>query len=470
MRAKSLASQVTVPNEKRLLRLLVSPALALLILGSMSALAQNQDRLLTLKAKRLIDGTGRGVIENAVVLVRGQKIELVGTEEEVRIPEDSTVIDLGDQTLLPGLIDTQSYPFQRPDPRGYEGVLKGYDQTPVYLQMGRAVRNMRTNLLLGVTTVFVAGEVGFGDVYLAETINAGVTPGPRVLSSGLGLTTTDGRGPSSWQVDGLENLRTFVRRNLKQGSHHLKISLQDISPDETLFTEEELKAIVREISRHRRQVSAAASGRWGSSIEKALESGIVHLENPSPLNPTTIALISRHNGTVSEDLLSKYAYFVDDLWDFHDNQVVTRQDWIDKVRESVEKVRQGFTPEGLVWTPWLREQERVIRSDTDRLNAILAAHKAGVPVTLGQGNLAGTQSLQVEYLVKSGFAPLDAIAAATSVAAEAIGMGDQIGTIEEGKFADIISVKGNPLDDIKALSQVDLILVAGKNYRALTWW
>ena len=231
-----------------------------------------------------------------------------------------------------------------------------------------------------------------------------------------------------------------------------------------------MKAIVREISRHRRQVSAAASGRWGSSIEKALESGIVHLENPSPLNPTTIALISRHNGTVSEDLLSKYAYFVDDLWDFHDNQVVTRQDWIDKVRESVEKVRQGFTPEGLVWTPWLREQERVIRSDTDRLNAILAAHKAGVPVTLGQGNLAGTQSLQVEYLVKSGFAPLDAIAAATSVAAEAIGMGDQIGTIEEGKFADIISVKGNPLDDIKALSQVDLILVAGKNYRALTWW
>ena len=469
MRVKRLLNRVTVPDERRFLRWSVSPALVVLSLACVSLPAQTPDKLLTLKAKRLIDGTGKGVIEDAVVLVRGQKIELVGTEEEVRIPEDSTVIDLGDQTLLPGLIDTQNYPFQRPDPRGYEGVLKDYDQ-PVYMQMGTAVRNMRTSLLLGVTTVFVAGEVGFGDVYLAETIAAGVTPGPRVLTSGLGLTTTVGTGPSSWQVDGLENLRTFVRRNLKHGSHHLKLSLEDISPDETLFSEEELKAIVREINRHRRQVTAAAGGRWGASIEKALEAGIVHLENPSPLNPTTVGLISRHNATISEDLLSKYAYFVDGLWDFHDNQAVTRQDWIDKVRQSVEKVRQGSTPEGFVWTPWLREQQSVIQSEKDRLKAILEAHKAGVPVTLGQGNLAGIQSLQMEYLVESGFTPQEAIAAATSVAAEAIGMGDQIGTIEEGKFADIISVKGNPLDDIRVLSQVDLILVAGKNYRTLTWW
>lgn len=444
--------------------------LSLVMLCAGAAFGQEKkESLVAIKAARLIDGTGNGVIQNAVVLVRGEKIELVGREKEVQIPREAKLIDLGDQTLLPGLIDTQGYPFQRPDTRGYDGVLQDYEQTTEVQRMGKAIRNVRTDLLTGVTTVRVAGEVNYSDVYLAEMINSGIVPGPRILASGLGMTTTDGTGPPNWRVDGLEDLRKFIRENLKHGAHQLKLSLQDISPEETRFTEEELKAVVREIRRHDRWVSASASGPWGASIKKALEAGIGNIENPSPLNKETIQFFVKHKGFISESVVSRYLYFVDDLWDFHDNQVNSPKEWIDKVREIVASLRQGKKPEGLHWTPWLKRRFEEIQSEKERQQALLEAHKAGVPVTLGLGNAPGLQSLQVEYLVEAGFSPVEAIAAVTSIAAKSIGMGDQIGTIEEGKVADIISVKGDPVKNIQSLSDVDLIMVRGKNYSKLTW-
>ena len=163
--------------------------IALLAVVTAYAYAQESERALVIKAARLIDGTGGPILNNAVVVVRGEKIELVGNQDQVAVPPGAEVIDMGDQTLLPGLIDTQGQLTMRPDSSGQAGIIARIDEDLKGRDMTLAAAHARTSLLSGVTTVRVAGEAEYVDVYLGEAIAKETIPGPRIIASGPGLTS-----------------------------------------------------------------------------------------------------------------------------------------------------------------------------------------------------------------------------------------------------------------------------------------
>ena len=142
----------------------------------------------------MIDGTGAPAVEDVVVIVRGDKIDAVGASGAVAVPPGARVIDLGGQTLLPGLIDAHAHVSVRVDSSGIEGELAGMAQRGTQ-QMTRVPRNLRIQLLSGVTSAYVVGETQNIDVYTRQAVGRGLFLGPRIYSGGLWISTTAGLGP-----------------------------------------------------------------------------------------------------------------------------------------------------------------------------------------------------------------------------------------------------------------------------------
>ena len=226
-------------------------ALLVLILFLFSAplMGQTADTI-AIKAALLIDGKGGPPIADGVVVVekasRYGKILAVGPASSVEIPEGAEIIDVGDETIMPGMVNTHGHTFiqNRPEP---EGPAYAVDAAkPKYNHMPVAIRHARVGLLSGTTTIRITSDYDFVDVYLKDMVDKGMFPGPRYITGGVGMTSTGGHGFSNWDVDGVENIRRFVRWGLKHGSEQIKLSMNDISPDETYWTIEELKAAVDE--------------------------------------------------------------------------------------------------------------------------------------------------------------------------------------------------------------------------------
>jgi len=184
---------------------------------------QGEGEVLAIRAGRMIDGTGAPAVENIVVVIRGDTIDAVGPESDVRIPADARVIDLGEQTLLPGLIDAHAHVSVRVDSTGIEGELAGMAQ-PSTQQMARVPRNLRLQLLSGVTSAYVVGETENIDVYTKQAVERGLFPGPRIYPGGLWISTTAGLGPpESLVFDGRCDFRRIIRQQVGNGAHHVKL-------------------------------------------------------------------------------------------------------------------------------------------------------------------------------------------------------------------------------------------------------
>ncbi len=419
------------------------------------------EQVVAVKAARLIDGTGRPPIQDAVIVVRGERIETVGTSAQVRIPSGATVIDRGDETLLPGLIDAHAHLSIRPDTRTLAGQLEGLRQ-PDGKQVIRAVRNIRVQLLSGVTTLYVVGEMHFNDVYLADAVRHGLIPGPRIIPGGEFISTTAGHGPEeSRNTDGPWELIKKVRRNAENGASHIKLTITDrlrvgprsgalLAPGESNFTKEEMRAVVEEAHRLGLHVTAHANN---DSVRLALESGVDSIQHGYGLNADLIALLlEKRRGVVHTYTIGYQAWF--DEWAYLDSETTSAEQWVSRIRElhgrvySSEKVRAG--------------QVRERRAE------LLQAHRAGVPIAVGTDSMHGLMALEVENLVLAGISPLEAITAATSASARVLGLSD-IGTLEAGKLADIISVKGDPSKDISSLSRVGFVMVGGRRYDSVSF-
>jgi imidazolonepropionase-like amidohydrolase len=399
------------------------------------------EKVVAIRAARLIDGRSATVISPAVVVVRGNRIESVGGV----VPSGADVIDLGDSTLLPGLIDAHVHTLLQGDVTEAEYDSQLFRESMAYRAL-RASRAVKIGLEHGFTTMRDLETEGamYTDVDVKRAINNGIIPGPRLFVSTRALSVTGGYGPSGYApdiayprgvqiVDGVENARKAVREQIGNGADWIKVYADRsyfVQKDGTLssiptFTADELKAIVDEAHRLRHKVAAHAMARPG--IENALNAGVDSIE---------------HGIAIPDDLL---------------DVMVAKNVYLCPTLTVTEYVAPGRAAEGRpIWG-------KIPQFHRDSFQRAL---KKGVKIAFGT-DVGGfpwdaiNEAKEFEYETKFGMTPMQAIASATRVASELLGMGDEIGTVETGKLADVVAVPGNPLQDITAMQRVSFVMKNG---------
>lgn len=422
------------------------------------------------RAARLIDGSGNPPIENAILVVAEDSIAAVGRASEVHVGPDVTVIDLDTDTVLPGLIDTHNHPTLKPigtgtDASGY--IKQFYD--PEAVLATRAIRNLRIDLLGGATTVRVVGELAFVDVAMAKVIEEGLIPGPRVIPSGPRLAPTGGHvWIPEWFVDGPESIRRVIREYVSKGALLIKIGLLDEGPDKTSYSPEELEAVVGEAHAHDIPVAAHCTGQWGSSIVLSLRAGVDVVEHVTPLNDRMIEEFLKAKAAMS---LTPFVYRLPlpqpaPYWQFQDSGARTAEEWMN--------YNAAISDDYLESHPEVLSEDRYFGKEVfpalgPWMEAVHSAWKAGIPLAVGSDAPHGILPLNVEFLVACGLSPVDAISAATSVAAKISRLDRLTGTLAVGMKADFVSVRGNPVSDIRALRKVHFVAREGIRFDGLSF-
>ncbi|WP_062515677.1 amidohydrolase family protein [Halobacillus sp. KGW1] len=399
-----------------------------------------------IKNGTLLDGTGAEPIPDAVVLINGTKIEAVGSD--IHLPEDIEVevIDADQGYILPGLIDTHVHMVME---------LKDIGESlnePFTLKFYQAIHYMKRTLDAGVTTI---RDAGFTDVGVKTAVEQGLVAGPRMQVSINPLTITGGHG-DSWRhsgidatpksypglpsgiCDGPEQVRKKVREMLRAGADVIKVHATGgvMSPTDhpefTQFSEEELAIIVQEAT-YRKGVKVMAHAQGAEGIKNAVKAGIHSIEHGIFLDDEAIELMLENGTYLVPTLLAPVSVLEaseqnDDMPDF---AVQKAKEVIDIHKESIAK-----------------------------------AYQAGVKIAMGTdaGVMAhGTNLRELGLMCDIGMTPMEAITASTKVAAECMGWGDKLGTIESGKLADLIITKHNPLEDIRSLEDPDAIVTVMKD-------
>jgi imidazolonepropionase-like amidohydrolase len=438
-------------------------------LGAVAARAQER---IAIKAGRLIDGTGAPAVEKVVVIVRGERIESVGRASSISIPKGLRVIDLSADTVMPGMIDGHSHPTVRaftgdkPKRLGPNSLLQelGMIEEPSAMQAVRGVRDLRVDLLSGVTSDYVVGEVAGNDLYLKQMADAGVIPAPRMYLSGPWIMPTSGYSPEP-EANGPWAMRVMVRKNFEQGAHHIKILLSrsmptgpnaghSYGPGATNFTKDEIDAVVDEAHRLGLKVTAHAIDAY--SIRFALEAGVDSIQHASELTPEVVSsFLKSHAGFINTYVVNQESSFIPRDWYFLDAQANSPQEWVDHGRD----VLNGAIAKDKSLQEQLRERYAQLKLAKDK----------GIPIGVGTDDFHGLLDLEIEHLVNAGFSPLEAIVAATGMGAKVLGIDKDVGTLEAGKYADIISIRGRPDENIRDLSKVDFVMVGGKIYSGLSF-
>lgn len=427
-------------------RTLLALALALPQPAAAQIPAQATPRAYVILAAHLIDGKSDVARNDAAVVVQGDRIVAVGRQAEVasRIPSGAQTIDLGAATLLPGLIDNHTHVLLQGDITSADYDEQLLRESTPYRAI-RATAAVRTALMNGFTAIRDLETEGamYADVDVKTAIARGVIPGPRLFVSTRAMAPT-GMYPLlgySWElkmpegvqiVDGPEDIRKAVREEVKYGADWIKFYADRryyVGSDGRLrswvnFTDEELRMLVGEAHRLGKRVAAHAMG-W-DGIDAALRAGVNTIE---------------HGYGLTDDLL--------------DRMVAQKVYWCPTIYVGVF-VAPG---RGGLW-PKMVDFER---------EAFGKAVKKGVMISYGTdaGGYAWTenQALEFAYMVRYGMTPMAAIKSATSVAAQLLDQSENLGTLEPGKLADIVAVRGNPLTDIGELTRVSFVMKGGVIYK-----
>lgn len=382
---------------------------------------------IAIKAQRIIDGTGRPAIERGVVLIEGERITAVGPEAAVRVPAGVEVIDCGAQTVLPGFVDAHSHASINPGLGDQIGQLK----QPPARQMLRAIPNLRADLLSGVTTMRVVGEEHFIDVELRAAIAQRRLPGPRLRVATRPITARNGHGAALTYSDGEAEIRKHIRENVAMGADLIKLFMTGgVSSEGTAarwyaYSRHEVDVAVEEAHRNSKPVAVHAHG--GPGVRICIEAGVDSIEHGKLCELEDLVEMRRRGiWLVTNNAVSGHPDGIE-KGDAHVPSIMA------KLRESREKSRENF-------------------------KAVL---DSGVKWALGTDSMHGLLWWEAAKVVEWGAAPQDALLAVTRRAAEAIGMGGDVGSLEPGKLADVISVDGNPHEDIASLQRVRLIVQGG---------
>ncbi|MGB9203429.1 MAG: amidohydrolase family protein [Terriglobales bacterium] len=395
-------------------------------------------KTVAIRAGHLLDVRTGKTLAKQIIVIQGDKIASVGTDAQ--IPEGAQVVDLSNATVLPGLIDAHTH-VTMPTNFGYSRLA-----TSVPREALIGARNARVTLEAGFTTIRNVGASGFTDVALRDAINAGDVPGPRMLVSGPALSITGGHcdnnllpfeyhAQSEGVADGVEAVQHKVRENIKYGADLIKVCAtggvlsHGDNPEASQYTLEEMKAIVADAHRLGRKVAAHAHGAQG--IRWASEAGVDSIEHGSYIDDAAIATMKK-NGT----------YLVPTLY---------LGDWF------LENAERTGAPAELIAKA--REVMPAARKNVAR------AFAAGVKVGFGTDAAVyphGLNAHEFAVMVKLGLTPLQAIQAATINDADLLGWSDKVGTIEAGKWADIVAVDGDPLADVTTLERVKFVMKGGE--------
>ena len=425
-------------------------SLAFFLVAAMALpLAAENPQPIAIRAGKLFDSKAGRIVENQVILVEGETISAVGPANQVQIPAGSQVIDLTQATVLPGLIDGHTHVFGF----GLDGIKPGgppfaspINDTREYRTL-LALANAQKDLRAGFTTLrdLMSHGGGYADVDVKRAINRGYFQGPRMQVSTMGLVAT-GEGilgspevslPGNYQaVDNPWAARQAVREQIHYGADWIKFhstSDYEFEPNGELFsnptfTKEEVEAIVDEAHRHKKRAACHAFG--GEGLRYCVESGTDTIEHAIDLDEATADLIKK-KGLYLE--LTAYHYSLSDY----------------TVRDA-KATRGKYSLEAM-------------REKSGRL-----AISRGLKISFGSGVGPfphGTQAAEFSYLVKYGMTPAQAIQTATTVAAEMMGWQDRIGSIEKGKFADVVAVAGDPLKDITELERIRFVMKGGQIIR-----
>ena len=399
--------------------------------------------VIVVRAARLINGRSAAPIAPAVVVIRGERIEAVGAG--VPIPSGARVIDLGNATLLPGLIDLHTH-LTSTGVHWEDELLK---TTPGQAALHGA-QNARITLMAGFTTCRDMGPTWpFVDIDLRKAIDEGVVVGPRLLASGNYVSPTGGAGDARQfsiyvdvpivrnLADGVDEIRKAVRTNLKQGADFIKILgtgavlSKGAPPGSQQYTEEEMHVAVEEAARWGRHVAAHVHGTDG--IKAAIRAGVHTVDHGSMMDEEAVALLRSH-----------HAYFVPTL----------------------------YTSEAIAVDPNVPASEKARSLEVAELKdrSFQLVLKSGLPIGFATDAAVvphGQNAREFAYRVRLGQSPMDAIVSATRTAAEIIGWSDRVGTIEPGRFADLIAVGGDPLRDITELERVTWVMKGGVVYKEI---
>jgi imidazolonepropionase-like amidohydrolase len=407
-----------------------------------SVAAQSPAHRTLVRAGHVLDVRTGKLADAETIIVVGDAIQSIAPSISIQAQPDDTVIDLGLMTVLPGLIDVHTHLTNNPDFDPYRELTQTDAKDAI-----NGVVNARTTLMAGITSVRNVGASGFVDVDLRDAINAGQVAGPHMLVSGPLLGITGGHCDENLLpiryhtvgdgvADGIAEVQHKVRENIKYGADLIKICAtggvlsRGDDPQASQFTLEEMQAIVADAHRLGRKVAAHAHGAQG--ILWATQAGVDSIEHGSYINDEAIA-----------EMKKRGTYLVPTLY---------LEDWM---------VEKGHLPP-------IYQQKMVDVSAVAKAN-IRHAMQEGVKIAMGTDAAVYPHGLNAHeldvYVHQLGMVPLAALQTATINAADLMGWSAKTGTLETGKWADIIAVPTNPLDDVRVLENIPFVMKAGVVYK-----
>jgi imidazolonepropionase-like amidohydrolase len=429
------------------------PAAALLLAAVTSLGAQELkgSGTVALRAARLIDGTGAAAITNGVVVVTDDKIVAAGKQGAVTIPAGAKLVDLGDVTLLPGFVDAHTHIIGRElaDPQANDAAVRDYQASGAII----GVANAQKTLLAGFTTIRNVGAPGFDDMALRKAVNEGNVIGPRMQNAGHAIGITGGHcdengfrpglmdgNPMLGIADGPDQIRAAVRYQAKYGADVIKMCATGgvLSEGDAVgvqqYTYEEMKALVDEATKLERKVAAHAHGAEG--IKTAVRAGVSSIEHGSFLDEEGARLMVQHGTYLVPTLSAGEA----------------------AVRAADAGILKG-----------LRAQKARAAAAAMK-NGVKIAVKDGVPIALGTDagvGAHGTNGHEFTLMVEwGGMTPMQSIVAGTMNGAKLLGWDKQIGSLAAGKWADVVAVPGDPLQDIHVMERPVFVMKNGYVYKS----
>jgi imidazolonepropionase-like amidohydrolase len=425
-------------TRRRIPVVLVPAAFLSLVITGVTA----DESAIVVTARRLIDGSGGPPVTPGAVLVRGDRIVEAGAK--VNVPAGARIVDLGEATLLPGLIDLHTHLTDRFGVHWEDALVT---TTPAQAALWGA-RNARDTLMAGFTTCRDMGPTWpYVDVDLRDAIAQGAVPGPRLLVAGNYVSSTGGAGDARQfsifvdvpivrnLADGPDEVLKAVRTNFKHGADFVKLLVtgavlsKGIPPGARTYSDEEIAAAMGEARRWGRPVAAHAHGTEG--IKAAIRAGVRTVDHATMLDEEAISMLK-----------GSPTYYVPTL---HTGEAIAASAHV----RDAQKAR-----------------DRAVRQS--EIEGFRRALTAGLPIGFGTDAAVvphGQNAKELAIRVQFGESPMAALMSATRLNAEILGLADRIGAVAPGMLADLVGVAGDPLVDITAVERVVFVMMDGQIQR-----